>query len=123
VVFVVRVELSAVLLLRLLLSVFVVLVLLFELSAVLLLRLLLSVLVFAVFVLRLLLSVFVVLFVFVFVFVVFVRVVVCVAVLPPRATIESSACAESEKASVMAVTSKVLFMRVPLWVWLEVGRL
>jgi hypothetical protein len=45
----------------------------------------------------------------------------CVAVLPPRATIESSACAESEKASVMAVTSKVLFMRIPLWVWL-VGR-
>jgi len=44
------------------------------------------------------------------------RVVVCSTVLPPRATTESSACALSEKASVMAVTSKVLFIRVPLWV-------
>lgn len=44
------------------------------------------------------------------------RVVVCVTVLPPRATIESWACALSEKASVIAVTSKVLFIRVPLWV-------
>jgi hypothetical protein len=44
------------------------------------------------------------------------RVVVCVTVLPPRATTESWACALSEKASVIAVTSKVLFIRVPLWV-------
>jgi hypothetical protein len=53
--------------------------------------------------------------VFVVVFVsVAVRVVV--TVLPPRATTESSACALSEKASEMAVTSKVLFIRFPLWV-------
>jgi hypothetical protein len=59
--------------------------------------------------LRSLLSVLVVL-----VFVVAVRVVV--TVLPPRATTESSACALSEKASEIAVTSKVLFIRFPLWV-------
>ncbi|KLU36480.2 hypothetical protein AB595_11825 [Massilia sp. WF1] len=47
---------------------------------------------------------------------VFVAVRVVVTVLPPRATTESSACALSEKASVMAVTSKVLFIRFPLWV-------
>jgi hypothetical protein len=48
------------------------------------------------------------------VLVVAVRVVL--TVLPPRATTESSACALSEKASEMAVTSKVLFIRFPLWV-------
>jgi len=40
------------------------------------------------------------------------RVVVCVTVLPPRPTTESSAWALSEKASEIAVTSKVLFIRV-----------
>jgi hypothetical protein len=45
---------------------------------------------------------------------------VVLTVLPPRATTESSACALSEKASVIAVTSKVLFIRFPLWVcWLD----
>jgi hypothetical protein len=44
------------------------------------------------------------------------RVVVCVAVLPPRAMFESWACALNEKASEIAVTSKVLFIRIPLWV-------
>jgi hypothetical protein len=48
------------------------------------------------------------------VLVVAVRVVL--TVLPPRATTESSACALSEKASEIAVTSKVLFIRFPLWV-------
>ena len=48
--------------------------------------------------------------------VVLVAVRVVVTVLPPRATTESSACALSEKASEMAVTSKVLFIRFPLWV-------
>jgi hypothetical protein len=43
-----------------------------------------------------------------------VRVVVCVTVLPPRPTTESSACALSEKANEIAVTSKVLFIRIPL---------
>jgi hypothetical protein len=47
----------------------------------------------------------------------------CVTVLPPRATTESWAWALSEKASVIAVTSKVLFIRIPLWVWLVIGRL
>jgi hypothetical protein len=44
------------------------------------------------------------------------RVVVCVAVLPPLAVFESWACALNENASEMAVTSKVLFIRVPLCV-------
>jgi hypothetical protein len=35
----------------------------------------------------------------------------------------SCACALNENASVIAVTSKVLFIRVPLWVWLAMGRL
>jgi hypothetical protein len=45
-----------------------------------------------------------------------VRVVVCVAVLPPPALFVSWACALNENASEIAVTSKVLFIRVPLWV-------
>jgi hypothetical protein len=44
------------------------------------------------------------------------RVVVCVAVLPPLALLVSCAWALSENASEIAVTSKVLFIRVPLWV-------
>ena len=44
------------------------------------------------------------------------RVVVCVAVLPLSAVFVSWACALSENASEIAVTSKVLFIRVPLWV-------
>jgi hypothetical protein len=44
------------------------------------------------------------------------RVVVCVTVLPPFAVTPSWAWALSEKASEIAVTSKVLFIRVPLWV-------
>jgi hypothetical protein len=47
---------------------------------------------------------------------VLVAVRVVVTVLPPRASTVSSACALSEKASVMALTSKVLFIRFPLWV-------
>jgi hypothetical protein len=39
-----------------------------------------------------------------------------VTVLPPRAVMSSAAEALSEKASEMAVTSKVLFIRFPLWV-------
>jgi hypothetical protein len=39
-----------------------------------------------------------------------------VTVLPPRAVMSSAADALSEKASEMAVTSKVLFIRFPLWV-------
>jgi hypothetical protein len=46
----------------------------------------------------------------------FVRVVVCVAVAPLSAVLVSCAWALSENASVIAVTSKVLFIRVPLWV-------
>jgi hypothetical protein len=45
-----------------------------------------------------------------------VRVVVCVAVAPLSALLVSCAWALSENASVIAVTSKVLFIRVPLWV-------
>jgi hypothetical protein len=45
-----------------------------------------------------------------------VRVVVCVAVLPLSAVFVSWACALSENASEIAVTSKVLFIRIPLWV-------
>jgi hypothetical protein len=44
------------------------------------------------------------------------RVVVWVAVLPLSAVFVSWACALSENASEIAVTSKVLFIRVPLWV-------
>jgi hypothetical protein len=45
-----------------------------------------------------------------------VAVLFAVTVLPPRAVMSSAACALSEKASEMAVTSKVLFIRFPLWV-------
>jgi hypothetical protein len=45
-----------------------------------------------------------------------VRVVVCVAVAPLSALLVSCAWALSENASEIAVTSKVLFIRVPLWV-------
>jgi hypothetical protein len=72
-----------------------------------------------VFVLRLLLSVVVVLVLLLLLSWVLLsveRVVVCVAVLPPRARFESCACALNEKASEIAVTSMVLFIRVPLWV-------
>jgi hypothetical protein len=88
-------------------------VLLLVFVAVFVLRLLLS----EVVVLRLLLSVVLVLLLLLsWVLLSVERVVVCVAVLPPRARFESWACALNEKASEIAVTSKVLFIRVPLWV-------
>jgi hypothetical protein len=108
-VLVVVVAVAVLLLLRVLLSLLSVLVVVVRallsvwvLVAVLLLSLVLLLVLVLVLVLLLLLSV--------------VRVLVWVAVLPPRARFESSAWALSEKASEIAVTSKVLFIRIPLWV-------
>jgi hypothetical protein len=104
---VLRSLLSVFMTLRLLLSVFVVLRSLLSVDVFVVLRLLLSVLDMVDVLPVLLMSVFVVSAL---------RVLVWVTVLPPRPTTESSAWALREKASEMAVTSKVLFIRVPLWV-------